>query len=93
MAAAVVVTLQKDADHVLKVSDWRSWEAEMSVLAIIDPHKCVNLRAAVPGMFGSVKGAGDGLRFIGLEGLLNPLPSYPISHESLAQYFDQVESR
>ena len=88
---SVVVTLGKDADCVIKVSNQRSLDTEMRVHAAIDPYRCFNLRAALPGMVGTVKGAGNGLTFIGLEGLLTPLPSFPISHESLTQFFDQVQ--
>ena len=72
-----VLTLEQYPDCVIKVSSSSIVDREMRIHLVIYALGRLNLRAAMPSMIGIVTGAGDGLKFIGLQCHLETLPTTP----------------
>lgn len=64
---SLMLRTHPDADFVVKVGSDDHVGVEHRAHAHIDKEDCPYLRKAVPGMHGSVEGAGSGLSFIGLQ--------------------------
>lgn len=64
---SLMLRTHPNADFVVKVGSYDHVRVEHRAHAHIDKEDCVYLRKAVPGMHGSVEGAGSGLSFIGLQ--------------------------
>lgn len=65
---SLVIQVDQGVDYVVKVGRQSSIMLEQQKHQIIDPRSCQHLRAMVPGLLGTVIGAGYGLWFIGLPG-------------------------
>ncbi|CAL8466526.1 g6062 [Coccomyxa elongata] len=63
---SLMLRTHPDADFVVKVGSYDHIRVEHRAHAHIDKEDCPYLRKAMPGMHGSVEGAGSGLSFIGL---------------------------
>ena len=64
---SLILRLDPAADWVVKISSITASQQELAMHAATDGHSCPFLRRLKPHFYGTVEGAGSGLRFLGLQ--------------------------
>lgn len=90
---SIIIRLHPGDEYVVKIGRDSSIETEHRMHQLIDREKCQYLRAAVPGMVGTVEGAGAGLSFIGLELYCDQISRADLHADAAkSRYMEQVNA-